>query len=34
MCTNAADASLNALHMPEGKKDAPVMTLEYGPYMN
>jgi len=34
MCSNAEEATLNALHTPEGKEDALVMTLEYGPYMN
>jgi hypothetical protein len=32
MCTNANDELLNALHATDD--DAPVITLEYGPYMN
>jgi hypothetical protein len=34
MCTNAANEALNALHLVDGKKDALVVTVEYGPYMN
>jgi len=34
MCTNAAEAALSALHTPEGKANAPIMTLEFGAYMN
>jgi len=34
MCTNAAEAALSALHTPEGKTNAPIMTLEFGAYMN
>jgi len=33
MCTSAAKDTLNALHLANDE-DAPVVTLEYGPYMN
>jgi len=32
MCTDAEKDHLNALH--KGKEDAPIITLEYRPYMN
>jgi hypothetical protein len=34
MCTDAASDSLNALHKVDDKADAPVITLQFGPYMN
>ena len=33
MCTDAEKDHLNALHAA-AKEDAPVITLEYRPYMN
>ena len=33
MCTDAQNDSLNKLHLNDDE-DAPVVTLEYGPYMN
>jgi hypothetical protein len=33
MCTDAANDALNALHRCDDD-DAPVLTVEYRPYMN
>ena len=33
MCTDSQKDHLNALHAAEDES-APVITLEYGPYMN
>jgi len=34
MCTDADYSALNTLSVPEGKEEAPVLTMEFGPYMN